>query len=82
MQTSHATQEPQEPVPTEVTPTLPDWSRAPEVISLALRLGYQVLFHPAGLTLKRNPADPMDTWGFVSIKTALWWLEQKEIGNL
>lgn len=58
------------------------WDLAPEVISIATRLGYQVLFHDAGLTLKKYPQDPRDTWGFASVKTALSWLKSKEEGGL
>lgn len=58
------------------------WDLAPEVISTAVRLGYQVLFHEDGVTLKRNPDDPRDTWGFATVKMALLWLKHKEDGRL
>ena len=58
------------------------WDLAPEVIALAHRLGYQALFHEEGVTVKRAPADPRDTWGFASVKTALSWLKQKEEGRV
>lgn len=49
-----------------------------EVVARAQALGYQVVFHAAGITLQRYPRIQSDTWGFLSLETALGWIESQE----
>lgn len=44
----------------------------------AKALGYQVVFHSAGITLHKTPKTQADTWGFLSLKTAHSWVADQE----